>query len=618
MSFSTLFIYDLLFLLAHFCACVLMFVLIQKPLFCAYNRKVGDKRFTPRTLAGIFWNGLYTDVKVAAYMTAPVLILLWINAHTSYDDTPWLVAIDIVMVVIVAVLCVADTVLYKYWQYKIEASVLAYLRSLKGAFASVSAAYVAMCILVVAVVACLFGVMLLIPLFLFKPTIQLHLSLSWWEYLVIGGFFIILAGTLFCIIRGFHRRPDTPVYSYFCNIPFFNHCAVNPVYNFIYSLSINDDFAHQFQEYDPDYCHEKLGGLFPTGGKPLVGLLKTNRPNILVIVWESLCAHFIESLGGVKGVMPQFDRLSKEGVFFTNCWAGSFRTDRGLVCILSGYLGQPTTSIILHTSKLPHLPALPRTLRDVVGYKTMAVHGGELNIFHKSDYYWASGHDRLVEQKDFPSMAPKGKWGVHDGYVFKWLADDIVKKAKSKTLWFTTFQTLSSHEPFKVPYDRIRENSVDNSFAYTDEAFGHFIDYLKKTTAWEDLLIVVTGDHGIDMNVVPDQDRNSHIPLLLLGGALVQPMQIDTFVSQTDIAATLLGQMGLPHDDFIFSRDVLADTYRYPFAFHTYNNGFIFRDATGVTNYDNLSQTAVEGGDTKREETAKIILQTLYTDLSKR
>ena len=95
-------------------------------------------------------------------------------------------------------------------------------------------------------------------------------------------------------------------------------------------------------------------------------------------------------------------------------------------------------------------------------------------------------------------------------------------------------------------------------------------------------------------------------------------MTIGTLMSQTDLAATLLGQMGLPHDDFIFSRDVLADTYTYPFALHTYNNAFIFRDLTGVTHYDNVSQQPLDGHDPQREETAKVILQTLYTDLSNR
>lgn len=609
----------LLFLLLHFCITTLFFIILQRPLFVAYNRTLNTQPITFRDLMDVSWHGLYTDIKVSAYAIAVPVLMIWAFIHCPrFDVSLWLLVYDVLMSFVLAIISIADTVLYKFWQFKIEASVLAYLRSLKGAFASVSAGFVVLALVAIAMVTAI----LMVPLLLLNNGVHITSLListfSWWQHLLtaLGG--IILAAGLFCIIRGLHIRPDTPVYSYYCNNQFLNHCAVNPVYNFIYSIHLNDDFAHQFQSFDADWCQQQFAPLFPTKGTPQQQLLNTDRPNILVIVWESLCSRFVGCMGGKSGVMPHFDQLAAEGVLFTNCWAGSFRTDRGLVCILSGYLGQPTTSVILHTSKLPHLPALPRLLRDRAGYETMVVHGGELNIFHKSDYYWASGHDRLVEEKDFPKDDTATRWGVQDGKVFEWLKDDIVMKAQRGKRWFTTFQTLSSHEPFRVPYQRIADNPVDNSYAYVDEALGHFVDELKASPAWKDLLIVITGDHGLNLNEADDKDRNTHIPLLMLGGALRQPMKIDTLMNQTDIAATLLGQMGLPHDEFLFSRDVLADTYTYPFAFHTYNNAYIFRDGTGVTHYDNVSERVLDGPDAKREETAKVILQTLYTDLSKR
>lgn len=613
-------LYPLLLIVSHFVVYTLFFTIVQRPLFCLYNRKHADKRLTLRDACDITWHGLYTDVKVAAYLTAVPLLLVWGYVHfPHFSLSLYLIIYNIAAALVVALLSVADTVLYDYWQYKIEASVLNYLHSLRGAFASVSVPFLVVAFTVVAMVAALLAV----PLYLLAVNSGLTAAplagQPWWTHLMAAVVALLLIAILFCVIRGMHIRPDSPVYSYYSNHQFLNHCAVNPVYNFIYSLHLKkDDFAHQFQAFDKDYCEQKFEHLFPTTGTPRLQLLNTPCPNILVIVWESLCAHFIGTLGGKQGVMPHFDRLSREGVYFTNCWASSFRTDRGLVAILSGYPGQPTTSIILHTSKLPHLPAVPRQLRDTLGYETMAVHGGPLNIFHKSDYYWASGHDRLVEQKHFPTSWPATRWGVHDGKIFEWLEDDIMQKTKDGKRWFTTFQTLSSHEPFHVPYDRIKDNAVDNAYAYVDEVFGRFIDALKVSPAWNDLLVIVTGDHGQDTRQAPDKDRNTHIPLLMLGGAVRQPMTIDTLMCQTDIAATLLGQMGLPHSDYTFSRDVTAATYTYPFALHTFNNGFIFRDATGVTHYDNESQRPLAGHDPQREETAKVILQTLYTDLSQR
>ena len=54
-----------------------------------------------------------------------------------------------------------------------------------------------------------------------------------------------------------------------------------------------------------------------------------------------------------------------------------------------------------HTRKLPCLPAVARDLRGI-GYRTMAVHGGDLVIMHKSDFYLSAGNTRLMAQRDFP------------------------------------------------------------------------------------------------------------------------------------------------------------------------------------------------------------------------
>ena len=608
------------FLTMHFCACMLFFILIQRPVFCIYNKSASKNKFGVKDFMKTEWNGLYTDAKAAAILTAIPLLLVWFHSHGLIPNVliPLYVC-DIITALVTAIICVADTALYKFWQFKIEGSVLTYLRRPKGAFASVSPTYIGIAFISIILESAFFSTMLITVISIYKSTLTSNSNIQLYGHILVAFTALLVAVILFCIIRGLHIRPDTPIYSYFSNNPFLNHCAVNPLYNFLYTLlDVKDDFANQFQEFDPAYCNEKIKQLFPAKGTPETRLLNTSRPNILIIIWESLCSHFIGELGGKEYVMPNFNRLAKEGVLFTNCWSGSWRTDRGLVCILSGYPSPPTTSIILHTKKLPNLPALPRILRDTAGYATTAVHGGDMKIFHKADYYWASGHDVLIERKHFPHNATSNRWGVHDGYVFSWLADDIVKKSEKSQRWFTTFQTLSSHEPFDVPYNRIKSDKIENAFAYTDDAFGHFIEKLKSSPAWKDLLIIVTGDHGVNLNLVPDKDRNSHIPLLLLGGAVAQPLQTDKLICQTDIPATLLGQMGIPHEDFIFSRDISAGTYSYPFALHTFNNGFIFRDKRGATHYDIAAQKAIIDSDATREEAAKIILQELYTDLSKR
>lgn len=608
----------LAFTAGYYIFILLFFLLVQRPLFMVYNRRSAQGPICGANMLRIFRYGFLTDVIVASYLTAIPLLAATAQAFIPYAFLPaFMTVYNILLGTVIGLMVVADTALYTFWHYKIDASVLAYLRSLKGAFASVTTGYI---------IAGLAAWVIVSAIFILWTHLICHITIASGPYIAHGPWHIcgsimlgiVMIGLEFVLIRGLHRRPNNPSVAFFSKNLYYNHAALNPIYSFIYSLSVNDKIEGAFHEFPDDQAHSEFAEMFPRRqDKPAEKLLRTDRPNVLFIIWESLGARFVESLGGQPDVTPHLDRLSREGITFTRVDAGSFRTDRALVCLLSGYLAQPTTSVIRMTKKLPNLPALPRVFKNA-GYDTTVLHGGDLTIFHKSDYYLTIGHDTIVSEDNFPKDSPRGKWGIHDGILFDWLYDDIMDKTKRGTRWFTTFQTLSSHETFEVPYNRLPNDVVANSFAYVDDALGRFVDKLKQTPAWKDLLIVVVGDHGCNMIDQIPYDQYTHIPLVLLGGAIKEPRRIDTIMSQTDIASTLLAQLDLPHDNFIFSRDVMSDTYSYPFSFHAFNNGFMFRDATGFTVYDNVSGQATSNPDTTREHKGKIILQNLYEDLASR
>ena len=74
---------------------------------------------------------------------------------------------------------------------------------------------------------------------------------------------------------------------------------------------------------------------------------------------------------------------------------------------------------------------------------------------------------------------------------------------------------------------------------------------------WKNTLIVLVPDHlGAYPRPVENPLEGHTIPLILIGGAVKEPRVVDTYASQIDIAATLLSQLGLPHDDFTFSKNI--------------------------------------------------------------
>ena len=107
-------------------------------------------------------------------------------------------------------------------------------------------------------------------------------------------------------------------------------------------------------------------------------------------------------------------------------------------------------------------------------------------------------------------------------------------------------------------------------------------------------VVVLLPDHGIPYHGIDEtQPLKNHIPMIWVGGAVKEPRRIEQVCNQTDLAATLLGQLGISHDDYTFSRDVLSDTYTEPFAINTYDDGFSMYDSTSFVNYDFISNRVV-------------------------
>ena len=404
----------LIFTVAHYALSMLFFMGLQKPLFILYNKNVNKKKPEKGDMKKVFRLGGRTDRIAASYLTGlPVVMLLVLSFVPGADVRTPLLVLEAVLAAAVAPATVSDTALYRFWQFKLEASVLTYLRHPKGAFASVSPLFVAAGVLAVVLVACIyFALMWAVSLLLdgFAPA-------GWNNWLWHLGYvlmMLVVSACIFADIRGINIRPNNPTMVCFSPNLFLNHCALNPLYNFIYSFSVKDSYKRDFRFFDTKQCAKDFEGLYPTEGTPQVELLKTKRPNILLIVWESLSARYISNLGGQAGVMPNFERLSEEGVYFTRCDCGSFRTERGLVCVLDGIPGQPTDTLAKHSGKLPNMPAIPHNLK-AEGYETMALHAGNCLIMHKSELYLSTGHDTLVQQKDLPDLGNLTRWGYHDG-----------------------------------------------------------------------------------------------------------------------------------------------------------------------------------------------------------
>jgi len=602
------------FLLKIYVLFILLFV-IQKPLFMLYYHDLfHDCSFMD--YLSVMWHGLPLDASISAYLTVlPGLFLvasLWLNPSI----TKWTFKIYYAIVaVVMGLIFVSDIILYKYWGFRLDSTPLFYLKTPKDAFASADLMTIFLGLLtVVVIISVLFflfyniliksGRKIKEPFYRSRTTIVL----------------LLLTGFLFIPIRGgFSVSTMNVGWAYFSDKIELNHAAINPCFSLMESLSREQSFEDQYRFMKANEAageFAKMKDQAPADSIP--SLFTTKKPNVIIVVLESFMSKIVQPLGGLPGVAPNMNAFCSEGILFTNFYANSFRTDRGLVSILSGYPAQPTTSIMKYPQRSQSLPSISKSLKKA-GYNTEYYYGGDANFTNMRSYLLSQGFDRIISDKDFPLKERMSKWGAPDQYLFNRVSSDF--SGVQKEPFFKTIQTSSSHEPFDVPSHKFKDPYL-NSVFYSDSCLGKFVDQYKKTKYWKNTVIVLVPDHAMryPSSINNHNIKRFQIPLIIIGGAVKRPLKVDTYASQIDIAATIIYQLGLPHNEFTFSKNILNPSSPH-FGYFTFPNGFGMTTEKNQLIFDcEANKVVLDQGDNKNAnlKPAKAYLQTLYDDLSKR
>ena len=579
-------------------------------LFLAIN---ANKSYDIKDYINVAYHGLQLDIAIAGYITIFPLLLCITSLFCNLPIRNILQPYNIIIATIIAFAFIADISLYPFWGFKLDSTFLLYIDSPKNAFASVSVGYLFIRFAII------IAIITFISLLLYRITPEKYNKEKY--KIITTTIFLLTGGILFLGIRGGITESTNNVgRAYYSNEQFLNHSAVNPIFSFIYSLGKIQDFSETYNYFSEEEKNKLLDKLYFADNEITDTLLNNKRPNILTIIFEGMSSVFINELGGKKDVAVNLSELTKEGVLFSNCYANSFRTDRGLVCLLSGYPSFPQISVMKSPVKTQNLPAFANSLSKV-GYENTFLYGGDINFTNMKSYLYSGGYNKIIADTDFSREAQKThRWGVNDDITFDSLYT-ILNNQSKKNPWHVTFLTLSSHEPWTVPHNSIPDDKIANAFAYTDSCFGEFINKIKKSDLWKESLIICIPDHSVvryPRGIEQTDKHRNHIPLLLLGGAIKEPKRIEKLCNQTDMAATLLAQLELSVEEYKFSRNILSPLYKYPFAYHSYNNGISFIDSTGFSVLDLDTNTILkeEPADSShnRINKAKAILQNTYED----
>ena len=396
---------------------------------------------------------------------------------------------------------------------------------------------------------------------------------------------LVLGGLMIIPIRGgLGIAPLNTGNAYFSNNVFANHVSVNPIWNFIYSTKRAKQADAKYEFLPTDEMEARFDSLMACQDT-FPRVFSVERPNVVFILLESFSAHGIEYLGGYNAT-PNIDSLRHTGVYFTNFFASSDRSGKGLLSVMNAYPSLPTIRVIQFPQKTQNIPSLAMRLREN-GYASQTfVYGGDINFNNFNSLVNQDGFDTTITQDDFSSDQMGDKWGAHDEYTFERLLETMDKQPQP---FFDFYFTLSSHEPYTVPMDRHVENDYLNSMYYTDMCLGNFMRKAREKSWWKNTVFVLVADHGHPGpdNVGVTDRKKFNIPLILTGGALaVRDSAVTTYGSQTDITATLLKQLNISTRGFDFSKNLLDPTVR-NYAFFDLSDGFGFVTPDNYQVYDN-------------------------------
>ncbi len=420
---------------------------------------------------------------------------------------------------------------------------------------------------------------------------------------------IVFLGLIVLSIRGrlAKKSPIRVGTAYFSNNPFLNKMGLNPNFTLMRSY-LNERKNKELKLIDPIEAIRNVRRYFQLENKdstnPIKRLIEpdsvsTLKPNVVLILMESMSAKHLKQFGGTKNLTPFLDSLSEKSINFTNIYSAGTHTFNGVFSTLFSY----PALFYKHPMKVVNIPqfnSLPHTLKSL-NYSTnyFTTHDGQFDNIE--GFLTANSVDKIYTDQHYPAEESLSNLGVPDGYLFQF---SIPKLNDENEPFFASFLTGSNHGPYTIPSSYL-PRSVDAKeqvVEYADFALRKFMAQAQKQPWFKNTIFVFVADHGVSMDEQYSMPLSyNHIPLLIYSPLFKnQAKKVEQFGSQIDVFPTLLGLLKQSYLNNTLGIDLLASQGR-PFTFFCadeqlgiINNEFLLilnKDRNGLYRYHAKDKT---------------------------
>ena len=571
--------------------------------------------------------GIRMDASATAYIAIIPLagfIINWFSKPGKHIEPIWLKAYTWFCIFFVSLIAIVDLGIFMEWGAKVNFRAFDTLFNSPSESLSSTASSPVLLNVFIGIVLVISGILLSDAIldYSFKKPVEKKTTKMLYSIAFLAINFLILRGTLFPV-------PINQSAGYFSDNQLLDLSAQNTEWNLA-----NNIFENLRKPYNPYLFMEPweakriVDSVFEVKKDTTIKVLTTDKPNVVIIQLESFTADLIRSLGGEKNDAPDFEKFVKDGLLFTRIYSAGDRTDKGIIAILSAFPSQAIRTIIVDTTKQRRLTSLLTSFNDA-GYSTSYFYGGAAGYMNFDTYMRDHHIGHIVDKDSIPVKDIGSTWGAHDNVL---LTKQVRWLSKERTPFFSLLETLTNHEPFVMPgKPHFPGKDVADMFRstayFTDSSLNAYFGYARKQAWYKNTLFVLIADHGhrlpLSTHMAYDPAKY-HIPLLFYG-EVIKPeyrgQKINKLGNQTDVAATILAQLDMPHAQFKWSKNLL-NPYSKEFAFFDWDNGFGFMTQQQQISYDNSGQQTIYKGNKaapdsitqKTLRTGKAFMQQIFTE----
>ncbi|MCA8829621.1 LTA synthase family protein [Hymenobacter pini] len=361
------------------------------------------------------------------------------------------------------------------------------------------------------------------------------------QMLVMGGLVVlgIRGGVQLKPLRTGHAFMQTP--------PVLGHVALNSTFTFLKSLGAETLERREFFT-SPDSLHRALAALPPS---PRPG---APHDNVVVLLLESFASEYTGIENNGQGYTPFFDSLATKGLFFRDHYANGRRSIEALPAVLAGLPSLNEHPFITSPFQTDELHGLGEILGRA-GYATSVFHGAQNGTMGFNTFSGIAGVQQYYGLNEYPGAEKSpdfdGHWGIADEPYLQYFARQLSRQPQP---FFSTVFTLSSHEPFEVPWQyakRFPEGTlpIHRVIGYTDFALRQFFKTASRQPWYRNTLFILLADHTSQSDRPDYQNTlgNYKTPLLLFHpGRQLPAANVHRITQQADVPATVLDYLNIP------------------------------------------------------------------------